>query len=241
MRGVGIYLADLADFAAVNAVMKDYFKEPYPARSTIGVRALPRGAAVEIDAICFRSSARRSRASDAALAKRRIRGRMRLIRYTHAGNAPRIDAGTVTDAGGMPVSALAGVGPALANTLERLGLIRCQDLWFHLPLRYEDRTRVTPIRELRDRRKRAGRRTHRSGRARFSFSTATARRDRRRFQRDLVAALLSFSCAAQVAQMEPGARLRCYGEVRHGAHGPEIVHPQYQRLADDDVGGAPIG
>ncbi|MEO8459824.1 MAG: RidA family protein [Dokdonella sp.] len=48
---VGIYLVDLADFAAVNAVMKEYFKEPYPARSTIGVRALPRGAAVEVDAI----------------------------------------------------------------------------------------------------------------------------------------------------------------------------------------------
>lgn len=48
---VGIYLTDLADFAAVNAVMKEYFHEPYPARSTIGVRELPRGAAVEIDAI----------------------------------------------------------------------------------------------------------------------------------------------------------------------------------------------
>ena len=48
---VGIYLTDLANFAAVNAVMKEYFHEPYPARSTIGVRELPRGAAVEIDAI----------------------------------------------------------------------------------------------------------------------------------------------------------------------------------------------
>jgi len=48
---VGIYLVDLGDFAAVNAVMKEYFHEPYPARSTIGVAALPRGARVEIDAI----------------------------------------------------------------------------------------------------------------------------------------------------------------------------------------------
>jgi reactive intermediate/imine deaminase len=48
---VGIYLTDLADFAAVNDVMRDYFSQPYPARSTIGVRELPRGAAVEIDAI----------------------------------------------------------------------------------------------------------------------------------------------------------------------------------------------
>ena len=48
---VGIYLTDLANFASVNAVMKEYFREPYPARSTIGVRELPRGAAVEVDAI----------------------------------------------------------------------------------------------------------------------------------------------------------------------------------------------
>src|ERR1700761_4807132 len=48
---VGIYLTDLGNFAAVNAVMADYFKEPYPARSTIGVASLPRGAQVEIDAI----------------------------------------------------------------------------------------------------------------------------------------------------------------------------------------------
>ena len=48
---VGIYLTDLADFAAVNAVMADYFQAPYPARSTIQVSALPRGARVEVDAV----------------------------------------------------------------------------------------------------------------------------------------------------------------------------------------------
>ncbi|MEO6688770.1 MAG: RidA family protein [Dokdonella sp.] len=48
---VGIYLMDLGDFAAVNAVMAEYCKQPYPARSTIGVSALPRGARVEVDAI----------------------------------------------------------------------------------------------------------------------------------------------------------------------------------------------
>jgi reactive intermediate/imine deaminase len=48
---VGIYLTDLADFAAVNAVMAEFCTQPYPARSTIGVAALPRGARVEIDAI----------------------------------------------------------------------------------------------------------------------------------------------------------------------------------------------
>lgn len=48
---VGIYLTDLGNFAAVNEVMKQYFDEPYPARSTIGVAALPRAAQVEIDMI----------------------------------------------------------------------------------------------------------------------------------------------------------------------------------------------
>lgn len=48
---VGIYLTDLGDFAAVNAVMADYFAQPHPARSTIGVAALPKGARVEVDAI----------------------------------------------------------------------------------------------------------------------------------------------------------------------------------------------
>ena len=48
---VGIYLMDLADFAAVNAVMAESFGAPYPARSTIQVAGLPRGARVEVDAI----------------------------------------------------------------------------------------------------------------------------------------------------------------------------------------------
>lgn len=48
---VAIYMTDLANFSTVNEVMKRYFHEPYPARSTIGVAALPRGAAVEIDLI----------------------------------------------------------------------------------------------------------------------------------------------------------------------------------------------
>ena len=47
---VNIYLTDLEDFAAVNAVMARYFNEPYPARACVQVAALPRGAAVEIEA-----------------------------------------------------------------------------------------------------------------------------------------------------------------------------------------------
>ena len=48
---VGIYMTDLGNFGAVNEVMKKYFREPYPARSTIGVASLPKGVAVEVDVI----------------------------------------------------------------------------------------------------------------------------------------------------------------------------------------------
>ncbi len=48
---VGLYVTDLGQFAAVNAVMAEYFDAPYPARSTIEVPALPKGAAFEVDAV----------------------------------------------------------------------------------------------------------------------------------------------------------------------------------------------
>lgn len=46
-----LYLTDLAQFAAVNDVMAEYFREPYPARAAVGVAALPKGADVEAEAI----------------------------------------------------------------------------------------------------------------------------------------------------------------------------------------------
>jgi reactive intermediate/imine deaminase len=48
---VTIYLTDLANFAKVNELMTKYFAEPYPARATVGVKELPRGALVEVDAV----------------------------------------------------------------------------------------------------------------------------------------------------------------------------------------------
>jgi reactive intermediate/imine deaminase len=51
VQRLGLYLTDLGQFAAVNAVMAEYFQAPYPARSTIGVAALPKGAQFEVDAI----------------------------------------------------------------------------------------------------------------------------------------------------------------------------------------------
>ncbi|HET7687280.1 MAG TPA: RidA family protein [Candidatus Macondimonas sp.] len=48
-----VYLTDLSHFAAVNAVMAGYFQAPYPARAVLGVAALPRGATLEIEAVCL--------------------------------------------------------------------------------------------------------------------------------------------------------------------------------------------
>ena len=48
---LGLYLTDLGEFAKVNAVMQEYFQAPFPARSTIEVSGLPKGAAFEVDAI----------------------------------------------------------------------------------------------------------------------------------------------------------------------------------------------
>lgn len=48
---LGLYLVDLSQFGEVNAVMGEYFRAPYPARSTIGVSALPKGAIFEVDAV----------------------------------------------------------------------------------------------------------------------------------------------------------------------------------------------
>ncbi|MBU6417048.1 MAG: ATP-dependent DNA helicase RecG, partial [Xanthomonadaceae bacterium] len=122
-----------------------------------------------------------------------------------------------------------GVGPALAETLRRLGIERVQDLWFHLPLRYEDRTRITAIRDLA-----AGEPAQVEGvveavqtgfrpRPQLRVAITDASRD------TLVLRFFHFR-RQQAQQFAPGARLRCYGAVRHGQHGLEMVHPQYRVL-----------
>jgi ATP-dependent DNA helicase RecG len=139
-----------------------------------------------------------------------------------------------TDPGTTPVSALPGVGPALVALLARLGLERVQDLWFHLPLRYEDKTRVTAIADLR-----VGERAQVEG-----VVEAVERGFRYRPQLKVAigdasgqALLLRFFhfYRAQAEQLRPGTRLLCYGEARHGAQGLEMVHPNYQRLSGDEA------
>ncbi len=133
------------------------------------------------------------------------------------------------DPGLTPVGALPGVGPALVASLARLGLERVQDLWFHLPLRYEDKTRITAIADLR-----AGERAQVEGvveavergfRYRPQLKVAIGDASRQ----TLLLRFFHFN-RAQAEQLLPGTRLLCYGEVRHGAQGLEMVHPNYRRL-----------
>jgi ATP-dependent DNA helicase RecG len=139
--------------------------------------------------------------------------------------------------GDAPVTSLPGVGPALAQAPARLGIERVQDLWFHLPLRYEDRTRVVPIGDLRP-----GEKAQVEGVVeavergfRYRPQLRVALVDDSRV--NLVLRFLHFR-AAQVAQFAPGVRVRCYGEVRHGSQGAEMVHPAYRIL--DERSGNPV-
>jgi len=127
-----------------------------------------------------------------------------------------------------PVTSLRGVGPALAVTLERLGLRTVQDVLFHLPLRYEDRTRVVPIGTLRP-----GDRAVVEGEVQLSEVVIRRRRallcriaDGSGF---LTLRFFHFS-AAQQDGLARGTRLRCFGEVRPGPAGLEIVHPEYRKV-----------
>lgn len=135
-------------------------------------------------------------------------------------------------AGAQPVSALSGVGPKVAEKLAARGLETLQDLWLHLPLRYEDRTRIEPIASLRPgqpaqvlARVEA---VERSFRYRPMLRVAIGDDS----HGTLVLRFFHFG-KAQVAMFVPGRRILCYGEVRPGQHGLEMVHPSYRLLADD--------
>jgi len=131
-----------------------------------------------------------------------------------------------------PVTALKGVGPTLAKRLSKLGIESVADLLFWLPTRYEDRTHIVPIGSLRP-----GMRAAVEGTIELAEVVFRGRRSLLVRLSDgtgfLTLRFFHFS-GAQQAQLVRGSRLRCFGEVRRGKHGPEVVHPEYKDAAAPD-------
>ncbi len=133
----------------------------------------------------------------------------------------------------ISLTRLKGVGPSLAQKLSVLGIHSVQDLLFHLPLRYEDRTRILPMRSVR-----LGETVQLEGEvveSRVTFG-------RRRSLQCTVTDQSAFIClrffhfsASQKNALAPGTRIRCYGEVRRGRAGFELYHPEYKVLKDGEV------
>ena len=131
----------------------------------------------------------------------------------------------------MEVTELQGVGPKLAEKLNTLGINQVSDLLFHLPNRYEDRTRIHPIGSCTP-----GQRVLIEGRVEHSAIV----RGRRSM---LVVVLFDGTArvtlrffhfrAYQKQQLSSGTQLRCFGEIKAGFQGLEMIHPTYQRLSEN--------
>ena len=132
----------------------------------------------------------------------------------------------------VSVTDLKGVGAALAEKLAKVGLETLQDILFHLPLRYQDRTRIVPIGALRP-----GQDAVVEG----TVSGADVVMGRRRSllvrlndgSGTLSLRFYHFS-NAQKEGLKRGTQVRCYGEIRPGSSGLEIYHPEYRALSGDE-------
>jgi ATP-dependent DNA helicase RecG len=126
------------------------------------------------------------------------------------------------------VETLNGVGPALASKLHKLGLFSLQDLLFHLPLRYIDRTQITPIGGIQPMTE-----VVIEGEVRASDVMFGRRRSlvcRVQDHSGVVTLRFFHFNRAQQERLKPGVKLRCFGEVRRGKSGLELYHPEYQYL-----------
>jgi ATP-dependent DNA helicase RecG len=135
------------------------------------------------------------------------------------------------DVATQPLTRLSGVGDAVAEKLATRGLLTLQDLWFHLPRQYEDRTTLTPIRMLQ-----AGIPAQVEGTVEAAERSFRGRPMLRIAIGDgsystLVLRFFHFR-SQQISQFAPGTRVRVYGTPRPGQHGLEIVHPSYRILGN---------
>jgi ATP-dependent DNA helicase RecG len=125
-------------------------------------------------------------------------------------------------------TALEGVADATRKQLERLGLRSVADLVLHLPLRYEDETRLASLREVR---------SGETAQVEVEVLDAAVQFRPRRIlvcrardgDEELTLRFFHFY-PSQVRQLTPGARLRVMGELRRGVLGAEMIHPRYRRL-----------
>lgn len=139
----------------------------------------------------------------------------------------------LTNLAQIPVTTLKGVGPGMAAKLEKVGLNSLQDLLFHLPLRYEDRTRITSIRDLMP-----GIFTNIIGEVTENQIIQGKRRMMLVTINDGTGSInlrfFHFS-ASQKNSLTVGLSIRCYGEINRGMRGFEIVHPEYKPLEQDQA------
>ena len=132
------------------------------------------------------------------------------------------------------VQTLNGVGPAVAEKLKRLEIYNIQDVLFHLPLRYEDRTKLTALGSLQ-----LGQQALVEGvidHCEIKYG-GRGRRSLLCYLSDSTGAILlrffHFN-KAQQNNLSNGKRLRCFGEARRGPARLEFVHPEYQLIQEND-------
>ncbi|MGD8559401.1 MAG: ATP-dependent DNA helicase RecG [Gammaproteobacteria bacterium] len=124
------------------------------------------------------------------------------------------------------VQSLKGVGPSVADKLARLNIFSVQDLLFHLPLRYQDRTRIAAIGSLRD----GDEAVVEAQVLATDIKYGKRRMLLSRVSDDTGLLTLRFFHfnARQQQSLTPGTRLRCFGEVRRSKQDLEMVHPEYE-------------
>ncbi len=131
------------------------------------------------------------------------------------------------------VAVLTGVGAQTKDRLEKLGIRVIQDLIFHLPLRYEDRTRVYPIGSLS-----AGMTVLIRGRVELADIVSKSRKSlvcKVSDDTGLITLKFFHFSANQHNMLKPGTLISCFAEVRYGFGGLEMVHPDYQIIANPDA------
>ncbi|MFD2177110.1 ATP-dependent DNA helicase RecG [Veronia pacifica] len=130
----------------------------------------------------------------------------------------------------VPLSSLKGVGAKMAEKIEKIGLFTVQDLLFHLPYRYEDRTRVWPIASLMP-----GQHGTIEGEI-VSNDTVFGRRKMLTVKvtdgnGSLTLRFFNFN-AAMKNSLESGKRVKAFGEIKRGKAGLEIIHPEYSVFSE---------